>query len=598
VTDPNPSRPKGATSYDIIGMGDEDFETMNALLIELEFPEAFKPAKTLDGGADMVLRTSDGTGYERCWQSKHYPGKIRWDECKASLASAQEHWKPERYTFIFPRELNVTEQKTFDRHFRGPNADIDVDHWTGARLQGRLIGSSGGQRIAKGIFEDIEFEREDFKRAVAAGGPLASTEDAVDRLLNVGGFLASKDAYFSYPAATHEADGPGPPVTPGSVMSFLRSDGDVASRVDVVPRGVDAMKRYGPEFVLQPTDDEAGEQAGARLQAALREGKAVEIGEGLDVTFTRMPPGFQDVVGQRLTGGVIQLGTPTRVRPQAQPWNARLRAVTDEGEASVDVQLRQVAAVPDGWDDAFSGDYGGMMATVHFRQVGTGGELRWNFRHRRNASPVREQLAALSFLKAASGTGELLISNAAQPGLPEMRTPATGEPISDDARTLLTFLEDVRAIEEWAEVEYVLPETITGQDAWGVAQVASIVRNQGRSVTWRHLQMTVRETAPLREGRLLRLEFPAVANLLGRVVELGYTRAHFADYVVTSEQPEEGKPGHYLVTIEPAGEGDVEMFEQLVKKPTSSVTKPVTKRPPSPPRKGKGGGKGRKKRSR
>ena len=76
-TDP-PIRPKGPTRYDLLRMHDEDFEAMVGRLVGLEFPEAFKPANTSDGGADMVLPNDDG--YERCWQAKHYPKTISWTE--------------------------------------------------------------------------------------------------------------------------------------------------------------------------------------------------------------------------------------------------------------------------------------------------------------------------------------------------------------------------------------------------------------------------------------------------------------------------------------------------------------------------------------
>ena len=53
--------PKGPRLYDLLGMPDENFERMCARLIRLEFPSAFKPANTLDGGADTVLPGAGAT---------------------------------------------------------------------------------------------------------------------------------------------------------------------------------------------------------------------------------------------------------------------------------------------------------------------------------------------------------------------------------------------------------------------------------------------------------------------------------------------------------------------------------------------------------
>jgi hypothetical protein len=322
---------------------------MNGRLIRLEFPDAVQPAKTSDGGADMVLPKAGG-GYERCWQSKHFPNVINWTQCKKSLAAARRNWNPARYTFCFPLALTVGEQKTFDRHFRGADVGIVVDQWNGEELQARLVGSDAGQRVARTFFQDVELDKENVNRAIEVGGRLDSTDDALDRLGNVGGFLASRDAFFSYPAATHEAGGPAQPLTPGTVMSVQSQTGDVVNRFDVVPRDREAMERYGPEFVIQPVEGQAGADASARLQAALQQGEAVAVDAGLDLTFNRLPPGLDHLVGKRLTGGRIEFGAPTRVRRPVPPWKARLRVRDGTDEASVDVVLRQTADVPDNWD--------------------------------------------------------------------------------------------------------------------------------------------------------------------------------------------------------------------------------------------------------
>src|SRR6266576_1991391 len=114
---------KGPPHFDLLGMSDEAFETMNARLIRLEYPDAFKPANVSDGGADMVLPKEDGSGYARCWQSKHYPKKIG-------------------------------------------VLDIRVDYWNGEELQAHLTGSEPGERIARRFFDDAESDRERTYQAI------------------------------------------------------------------------------------------------------------------------------------------------------------------------------------------------------------------------------------------------------------------------------------------------------------------------------------------------------------------------------------------------------------------------------------------------
>lgn len=606
MTDSKPVRAKGTTRYDLVGMPDEDFEAMNARLIRLEFPKAVKPANTRDGGADMVLPRAGG-GYDRCWQSKHFPNAINWTKCKESLAAAKENWKGiAEYTFCFPRELTNAEQKTFDKHFRGPDADIEVNYWNGDELQARLTGSDEGQRIARTFFEDVELDRENVYRAIEAGGRLDTPQDALDRLGNIGGFLASKDAYFSYPATTHESDEPGPPLTLGAVMSYGESEGAITRRIDIVPRDDEAMHRYGPELVIQPAEGELGERAAAQLQEALGEGKAIEIGEGLDLTFTRLPPALDDMVGKRLTGASMRFGKPERVstRPQAKPWKARLQANTDRGTASVDLDINQAESVPDGWDDMFEGRFGGMTATLLTRwREGQGGELRWNFTHQRDKSPVHDQLAALRFMTAFSGAGEFVVTDIGGSGRPEQRTPVEAREFGEDTDQLIAFLEDLYAIVEWADVEFELPETITGRDAHDVATIARIIRAGGRSVTWHNVEIVLDEAAlpRLREGGVMRVEHKAAAAVLGQVVDLGYARVDLPAYTVMSTTPIPDSPGIYTARVEPVSEESSKIFEQLAKVRTKEAAR--AGRPPPPPprrrRRGKGGkGGGRKKKRR
>jgi hypothetical protein len=554
---------KGPTHFDLLGMSDEAFETMNARLIRLEYPDAVKPANVSDGGADMVLPKEDSSGYARCWQSKHYPKNIRWEKCEKSLADAREHWDPEHYTFIFPRELTVGEQKTFDKKFRA--LDIRVDYWNGEELQARLTGSDAGERIARRFFDDAGSDRERTYQAIEAGKRLDNLGDALDRLSNLGRFAADRDAYFSYPGVTHEQQGPAPPMTPGTVLSVSEGDGKVVSRFDVVPRDDEAMERFAPQFTLQPAEGEIGQRAAELLQQALSEGRGAEI-EGLDFTFTRLPPGLEHLVGQRMTGHQIVLGKPEPVRLPVPPWQARVAA----GEASLDVRLTEMPQPPDGWDLGLSGSSGGLVATMLFRRRGEGGQMTLNFHYTRGDAPVREQLAALHFLRAATAADAVVVTDQGETGRPELRLPPSVDSLPPELDVLIAFLENVRSIEEWVEIEFMLPETITATDAQGVARLAAIIRDGGWRATWNHFELTLATEGiePLRGGHVLRVEQLMKANVLGRTVELGFGQFEFVDFHIASEDPAPDQPGQVVVRIEPNSAEAANVFQRLVKEPT------------------------------
>ena len=48
--------------------------------------------------------------------------------------------------------------------------------------------------------------------------------------------------------------------------------------------------------------------------------------------------------------------------------------------------------MPDGWDDALVGRFGGLTVSVLIQQAASGGEVAWNFAYQRDASSVRISL--------------------------------------------------------------------------------------------------------------------------------------------------------------------------------------------------------------
>ena len=575
--------PKGPRVYDLRGMPDENFERMCARLIRLEFPRAIKPANTLDGGADMVLPGA-GPTYERCWQAKHYPGPIHWEECKKSLARAKGTWQPKRYTFCFPRELNVKEQTTFDKHFRQAGENVDVDQWNGEELLARLNGSPEGERVARTFFEDPELDKERLNQALRAKGVLDTAEDALDRMLPVGAFLRGHDAYFSYPAVTHEIGRPGPPLTPGTVMSLFKLEGADTARIDAVPRDAEALERYAPEVVVQATPDEKGARAAERLQASLASGEPVEITEGIEVTLKKGPPAFEELVGQTITEGTLSLGPATpALAPAPPPYNARLKAESDRGIETVDVRLLPAKVPPAGFDGALVGSTGALDVENIFRQVPGGGQLGWNFHYRPSGHTLREQVAALRFLRAAVEGGEVVITDRGPTKRPPLRHQLDRAKLSaTEAFGILAFLEDLLAISEWTGVELDVPELVDYQAAYTVAVVAKMIRKRGQPVRWEHFEATVGSEglARLNEGGHLLVDRALATRINDQILQLGFTRINIEAYklVATTDNAD----GTHSVRIEPPSDKAADVFEHLYKEQN---TKRVRNRPASPQRK-------------
>ena len=231
---------------------------------------------------------------------------------------------------------------------RAPGEEVDVDQWTEKELLARLNGSPEGERVARTFFEDPELDKEQLNLAIRARGVLDTAEDALDRMLPVGAFLRGHDAYFSYPGATHETGQPGPPLTPGTVMSPSKVEGSVTSRIDAVPRDQEALERYAHEVLLQSTPDEKGARAAQLLQAALNSGERInELREGIEVTLKQAPPAFEPLVGHTTSDGTLALGpAEPALAPTPPPYNARLQAESAQGTETVDVRLLPAKEAP------------------------------------------------------------------------------------------------------------------------------------------------------------------------------------------------------------------------------------------------------------
>lgn len=432
-----------------------------------------------------------------------------------------------------------------------------------------------------------EFDRlEHVVRESASGSQPRDTHDVFEHLESVGDYLNKRDGYFSYPAVTHDTGGPAPPITPDAVVSFEQTSGINTSRIDAVPITDDAMRHYGPELVVRPDKGPAGETAARLLRSALEDGATVEIGEGITVEFTRMPPAFAEIIGRPITGRV-RVGP---AEPSPQPlrlWQARLQTTTDRGRAAVEVDLRVSDHPLPGWDIQMTGRYGGMAVTASVRRRVDHAEVLLGFEFARDHSPLGAQVAALRFLYAVSGAGRLVITDRDGSAHPQLEFSTESSEVGDDERNTLAFLEDVLVLQEWTGIEFEIPEEVSSDGVYAVARVAHMVRERGRLVRWHHWTATVRaDRLQLLQGGdgRIRVAHSVSTSVLGQDVDLGNTAIEFRDYVVVSAIPSRTRDGFLDIRIEPASGESQEAYQHLFR---GSIPTRLPRRlpPPGPPRK-------------
>lgn len=567
ITDPRaetPIAPRGPVEYDLLRMHDEDFEAMCHRLVRLEFPAAEKPAKSGDGGADILLPKSGG-GFERAWQSKHYPKQIRWAECQKSFDDAVRNYNPESYVFCFPRDLSGKEIRTFNSRFRNGQVRVSVSYWGKSEILARLTESPEGRAIAKHFFGDDGDAIADIKRTVDAGGKLESANDALARLKPVAEYFNASDPYFSY-AGSSFPDGIETSPPEGTILSLSESSAKTTQRIDVVPNDEEAIELYGPKGKVSFPDEIAME-----AHEALSRGLPF-YAEKAELTFDQLPPALGDHIGRPMEGSVSF--SPLNPPPPA-PWDAQLTVTRGEERVEVEVDLKPVAP-PDGFDGALEGTWAGMTVRVLTLWEGTEGRAQFSYSYSLSDGSAREQLKALQFVDLASkpdGTLEIVDRHNSK------RTASLETGAADDQQpleALEAFLGWIVEIEDWSNTKLpVKADSFTTENFESVGQVSASVRKGGLDVVIHEFEFeesTEGDLDSLDQGGPIVMRRSVGARLLGVEIPLGRSQLVVEHYDVFEVL---GRSERRNVLVRPKP-GHETAFERIAK---------PNQKPPPPPRK-------------
>lgn len=418
------------------------------------------------------------------------------------------------------------------------------------------------------------------------GRSVSRLHTALEQVAGIGGLLVESDAHFDYLPSAGRTGGPAPQPADGTVMSYSEVSGTVTSRLDVVPRHPSALDEYGPRVKLTAGEGEAGERALKLLNDALIEGREVEIVEGLDVTFERMPPLFDDRAGKPMSGGTVRL-TPTGPAKKPVPdWDARFRI----NDSVLRVKLSQQPQAPDGWDDVLAGRSRGLLVTALLRKSQKGGEIRFNMKHAPDDSPVREQLGGLRFLEAMARGGEMVVTDGSKARRPPLKMQRAATAVPQDALALMALMEDLVLIEGETGARFQLPDGLRIDELRHIASVADLLRRREREVTWHDATLTVADTAleEVRTGGKLRVEHRASTVVLGLDLDLGTIRRDLPAYEVTSIGGKDEATGAVTITIVPPDDASAAITEVLIRPIRTPRKQQGNKRPTQKKRRKKG----------
>lgn len=516
---------KRVGSFNYLDLHDEEFEELTFLLGHLEEPELVRPANP-DHGLDGVVLGKNGAPAPRGLQAKHFTRAISWPQCRKSLDDAVANYRVEHVTFTFPFDLTGRQIPKFKEELGDRHPGITVDFWGASQLTAKLLGSGTGERIARHIFGDDEYER--MARLIRAGRDLDSGGQAVS-VLGATSDLMRGDPYFDYSAGTRPASVPGQPPAKGVVMRVEVSDEHGVHHIDAYATPAAIAANRLPKGTMQI----AGKDSISRFQDFLRTGGRLEL-EGVRVTWDDRPKYLEELLGRDVEEGSIVLESlPVR--------RIRVEFDTTTGQFLIDFEMRPTRP-PQGWEFALTGERGGMTMQMVMRRRGTGGEMNLNWKWRmEGAHSAAELLEGLRVIAAARGKGQVRIVDP-DSGKVLSRASSPEQPVDERLNVYVEVLENIATLEEWLGEAIEVPEEISGNDAAAVDHAVKLIA--GIESSWTDMKFTLDDEPGtlkrLSEGGVLQVRRELSLNLFGRRYDLGEQADYVSDFKFTSSTAVKG----------------------------------------------------------
>jgi hypothetical protein len=510
--------PKHPLPFAFRELTDDEFDELVYLVAHVADPSVVK-TRAPDGGLDTVrLAEDDPTRATWGIQAKLHREQIKWPDCKKSLDRAVEQWKTPHVTFAFPRDLTQGQHSNHVKHLVGRHAGVKVDWWGATKLTAVMTGSDAGRAIARRFFH-AEDPADVVDRALRAGGPLRTPADLLEREGAIGDFLRTASPHFDFHTTRRPTSHEAVAQAPNAAMRLEFADEEQQLFVDMVPRTAAALEHYGPKGSFAFKDHE---RAVALLDDVQRHGGRATLGEAT-VRFDRIPPPFDELLSE--FEGVVSV----RAEREAQPWAARITAETDEGKATLDLDLAPAQAEPS-WDAKLVGQRHGVTVELRFvwRHDDGVGTVATTWRLTGVMGSVEERAQALAVIVALHGEGTFAVTDRDE-RRPAMILATERRSMPDGLRGLRDFYRNLAEIEAFAGKSIgPPPEEFGADDVHNVAYLAHLLRRGRLGGTIKSGKVFVSAEAVShfrRSGNEIEIRDNLMAKLFGRDV-------HVADRVL------------------------------------------------------------------
>lgn len=526
------ARPEGPLDYPLGDQPPDRFEALVFLLARATDPRVV-PVRAPDQGLDARLPNPRG-GTLRGWQAKRYTSQINWGECRESVRRALAFWRPPRITFCFPRDLSAAEQESFRTALADHFPEARIDFWPGSELQRLIRDTDEGRRAAAWLFKNPEADREEMLRAMAVGGELADSRQALARQAVIQEYM-DRDPHLTYTLISRNPDGPLTPPAEQSLVSVTLVINGREVRADAAARYPGALQDAGavPQVVF--SDDEAGRRARETVERLGREGGRAIIATGVGAKMESIPVGLRGLMPEEGLWGAVEV-IAEETRPAAAEF--RQPVIVRAGGTELGMVLT-MGEPPEGWHAMLRAAAGGLEVFYFQRGESDNLESRLDWRYTLGEGSGIEQLLATRIMLAA-GRGELIELVDPDSGGVLISGKADGiddpEEWQQDLEPREKFLGYVAELEAWLGQHLMPPAPPSEEDVKALSEIIPMIRQPEASITWKHVAMAPGAIAPEDDGPFaFALLQPLHARLFAEEVYLGMQLLHFPEGRVVDE---------------------------------------------------------------
>jgi hypothetical protein len=499
-----------------------------AFLLTRSIDSRVVPVRAKDHGLDARLPDASGRITLRGWQAKRFTsGSIHWGQCRESVKRALAFWRPPRITFCFAHDLSAGEQESFRSELVAQFPQVRLDFWPAEELQRLIRDTDEGRRAAAWLFENREASLEAMRRAMAVGGPLESTRQAVERQAVIQEYI-DRDPHLRYTIVSRSQGSPETPPAPQTFMSVTLLVGGQEVRIDGSERYPGAIHDLGGGPELAYSDDDDGHRAREAVERVMQHGGKETVSAGLGAKMAKIPVGLQALMPEDGLWGPMEIEAS---RSPATPQSPRRPMLVCAGNAEVGIVMDEVDSPP-GWDFTFGGGVGGLEIFQSSRLVDDKLQMQMDWRYTRGVGSGLEQLLAVQVMLAAlrSERVDLRYPSGGNAVEAIMKPPGETEDWQAELDQLVVLLGYVAEVEAWLGHELRPPAFPTEEDAHTLAVIIPMIREPEQAITWQRVDLAPGANRPDSDGPFaFALMRPLWARLFGAEVYLGMELLHFPE---------------------------------------------------------------------